>query len=51
MLTLPEVFFEPNVRGSWRAWRTRCGEIESAGPFPDVPLRVVTGGLDAAGRR
>jgi pimeloyl-ACP methyl ester carboxylesterase len=45
MLTLPEVFFEPNVHAELGCVDEIVREIESAGPFPDVPLRVVTGGL------
>ena len=45
MLTLPEVFFEPNVHVELACIEDTVREIESAGPFPEVPLRVVTGGL------
>ncbi len=45
MLTLPEAFFEPNVHAELACVDDLVREIESAGPFPDVPLRVITGGL------
>ena len=45
MLTLPEAFFEPNVRSELACVEETAEEIVSAGPFPEVPVRVVTGGL------
>ena len=45
LLTLPQVFFRPNVHGELAGVEETAREIEAAGPFPPVPLRVVTGGL------
>jgi pimeloyl-ACP methyl ester carboxylesterase len=45
MLTLPQVFFEPNVRTELASVDDTVREIAAAGEFPPVPLRVVTGGL------
>ena len=45
VLTLPEVFFEPNVHSELASVEETAREIASAGPFPEVPVRVVTGGL------
>lgn len=45
LLTLPQVFFRPNVQRELACVDDTVREIESAGPFPDVPVRVVTGGL------
>lgn len=45
MLTLPQAFFRPNLHSELACVGDTVREIEAAGPFPDVPLRVVTGGL------
>jgi pimeloyl-ACP methyl ester carboxylesterase len=45
MLVLPEVLLEANVRIELACVEDTVREIASAGPFPDVPLRVITGGL------
>jgi pimeloyl-ACP methyl ester carboxylesterase len=45
VFTLPEVFFEPNVHAELACVEETAHEIASAGPFPEVPVRVVTGGL------
>lgn len=45
MLTLPDVFFEPNVHAELASVEESASEIASAGGFPEVPVRVVTGGL------
>jgi len=49
VIPLPEVFFEPNLRAELACVEETLREIESAGPFPDVPLRVITGGLAPRG--
>jgi pimeloyl-ACP methyl ester carboxylesterase len=45
LLTLPQVFFRPNLHTELACVEDTVREIECAGPFPEVPLRVVTGGL------
>jgi pimeloyl-ACP methyl ester carboxylesterase len=45
MLTLPQVLFKPNLQTELACVRDTVREIEAAGPFPPVPLSVVTGGL------
>ena len=45
LLTLPQVFFRPNVQRELACVADTVREIASAGAFPDVPVRVVTGGL------
>ncbi len=45
LLVLPEVLFRPNLRRELACVEDTVREIEAAGPFPEVPLRVVTGGL------
>jgi pimeloyl-ACP methyl ester carboxylesterase len=45
MLTLPDVFFAPNVHAELASVEETAGEIAAAGEFPAVPVRVVTGGL------
>jgi pimeloyl-ACP methyl ester carboxylesterase len=45
MLTLPQVFFEPNVHTELACVDETVREIASAGEFPPVPVRVITGGL------
>jgi pimeloyl-ACP methyl ester carboxylesterase len=45
MLTLPDVFFAPNVHAELASVEETASEIASAGDFPPVPVRVVTGGL------
>ena len=45
VLTLPEVFFKPNLHRELAAVGDTVQEIAAAGPFPEVPVRVVTGGL------
>lgn len=51
LLTLPEVFFRPNVQRELACVEDTVREIASAGPFPEVPVRVVTGGLTPKGAR
>jgi pimeloyl-ACP methyl ester carboxylesterase len=45
LLALPQVFFRPNVQRELACVDDTVREIASAGCFPDVPVRVVTGGL------
>ena len=45
LLSLPQVFFKPNLHTELACVEDTVREIEAAGPFPEVPLRVVTGGL------
>ena len=45
VLTLPEVFFKPNLHRELATVGETVQEIKSAGPFPEVPVRVITGGL------
>ena len=45
MLTLPQVFFEPNVHVELACVDETVSEIAAASEFPPVPLRVITGGL------
>ncbi|MCC2674147.1 MAG: hypothetical protein K0R58_1094 [Ramlibacter sp.] len=45
MLTLPEAFFEANVHAELASVEETAREIACAGDFPEVPVRVVTGGL------
>jgi pimeloyl-ACP methyl ester carboxylesterase len=45
MLTLPQVFFQPNLAVELACVEDTVREIASAGEFPPVPVRVVTGGL------
>lgn len=45
LLTLPQVFFKPNLHTELASVEDTVREIEAAGPFPEVPLRVLTGGL------
>jgi pimeloyl-ACP methyl ester carboxylesterase len=45
MLTLPEAFFEANVHAELASVEQTAREIACAGDFPEVPVRVVTGGL------
>lgn len=45
LLTLPEVFFRANVQRELAGVEETVREIASAGPFPQVPVRVITGGL------
>ncbi len=45
VLTLPEVFFKPNLHRELATVGETVQEIAAAGPFPQVPVRVVTGGL------
>ena len=49
MLTLPDVFFEPNVRAELASVEETASEIASAGEFPAVAVRVITGGLTPRG--
>lgn len=46
---LPQPLFEPNVQAELEAAPETAREIAAAGPFPAVPLRVVTGGLTPRG--
>jgi pimeloyl-ACP methyl ester carboxylesterase len=45
MLTLPDVLLRPNLHGELASVEDTVREIDAAGPFPEVPLRVITGGL------
>jgi pimeloyl-ACP methyl ester carboxylesterase len=45
VLTLPDLFFRPNVHKELACVEDTVVEIAAAGEFPPVPLRVVTGGL------
>lgn len=45
LLTLPQVFFQPNLHSELACLPDTVRELEAAGDFPPVPLRVVTGGL------
>jgi pimeloyl-ACP methyl ester carboxylesterase len=45
LLTLPQAFFQPNLESELACVEGTAREIASAGPFPEVPVRVVTGGL------
>jgi pimeloyl-ACP methyl ester carboxylesterase len=45
MLKLPEASFRPNVQRELECAGETAREIECAGPFPAVPVRVITGGL------
>lgn len=42
---LPEARLRANVRAELAAAEEIAREIDAAGPFPEVPLRVLTGGL------
>ena len=44
VITLPQLLFKPNVHSELEGVDDTVREIEAAGPFPDVPVRVVTGG-------
>lgn len=45
LLPLPEAFYAPNLHAELECAEDTAREIAAAGPFPDVPVRVVTGGL------
>jgi pimeloyl-ACP methyl ester carboxylesterase len=45
LLTLPQVLFQRNLHTELACAEDIAREIAAAGPFPLVPLRVVTGGL------
>lgn len=45
LLMLPEAFLRPNVERELASIDDTVAEIEAAGPFPEVPVRVLTGGL------
>ncbi len=45
LLELPQLFLRANVEAELRCAEETALEIASAGEFPPVPLRVVTGGL------
>lgn len=49
VLALPQVFFKPNLHTELACVEETVHEVEAAGPFPPVPLRVVTGGLTPKG--
>ena len=49
MLTLPRVFFLPNLQAELACIEDIVQEIASAGDFPEVPVRVITGGLTPKG--
>jgi pimeloyl-ACP methyl ester carboxylesterase len=45
MLTLPQAFLRGNVHGELACIEDTVREIECAGDFPEIPVRVITGGL------
>jgi pimeloyl-ACP methyl ester carboxylesterase len=45
MLALPDVFIRANLHAELACVEDTVREIDAAGAFPPVPLRVVTGGL------
>jgi pimeloyl-ACP methyl ester carboxylesterase len=45
LLSLPGDAFRANLHGELAGIDEVVREIEAAGPFPEVPLRVITGGL------
>jgi pimeloyl-ACP methyl ester carboxylesterase len=45
VLSLPNVLFRRNLQSELACVEETVREIETAGPFPPIPLRVVTGGL------
>jgi pimeloyl-ACP methyl ester carboxylesterase len=45
LLSLPNAFFRRNLHAELAAVEETVRELEAAGPFPPVPLRVITGGL------
>jgi pimeloyl-ACP methyl ester carboxylesterase len=45
LLSLPQVFFKPNLHSELACVEDTVRELAAAGPFPEVPLRVITGGL------
>lgn len=49
VIALPRRLFQPNVHSELQSVEETVREIASAGPFPPVPLRVVTGGLTPRG--
>ncbi|HEX2546606.1 MAG TPA: alpha/beta fold hydrolase [Ramlibacter sp.] len=49
MLSLPRVFFQPNLESELGCIEQTVQEIASAGDFPPVPVRVITGGLTPKG--
>lgn len=49
VLELPQLLFRRNVQAELRCVGDTVREIAAAGPFPPVPLRVVTGGLTPRG--
>lgn len=49
VLTLPQVLLRPNLASELACVEETVREIDAAGPFPPVPLRVVTGGLTPRG--
>lgn len=44
VLTLPQALFAPNLHTELACVADTVRELHAAGPFPPVPLRVVTGG-------
>jgi pimeloyl-ACP methyl ester carboxylesterase len=51
LLVLPPVFLRRNLHSELASVEETAREIEAAGPFPPVPLRVITGGLTPRGWR
>jgi pimeloyl-ACP methyl ester carboxylesterase len=45
LLALPNAFLRRNLHAELAAVDDTVREVEAAGPFPPVPLRVITGGL------
>lgn len=45
ILALPQALLRGNLHSELACVEDTVREVENAGPFPDVPLRVVTGGL------
>jgi pimeloyl-ACP methyl ester carboxylesterase len=44
LLTLPQVLLRPNLHSELACVQETVRELAAAGPFPPVPLRVITGG-------
>lgn len=45
LLAVPQVFFRANVQRELACVEDTTREIEAAGAFPEIPVRVITGGL------
>jgi pimeloyl-ACP methyl ester carboxylesterase len=49
LLVQPEALLRPNLHGELASLEDTARELDAAGPFPPVPLRVLTGGLTPRG--